>query len=102
MNPSTQLDTAGQSAMYGGAASAGIMWGMSLSEIAVLISAIVAVLGFILHTWATFRRDRREMEHHLQETEQHRQAMSAGAARGRELHEIHKRTARIEDKIDGA
>ncbi len=63
MNP-TSLDTASQSAMYGGAATTGILWGLSVSEVAVFLSAFVAVLGFIVHTWATIRKDKREAERH--------------------------------------
>lgn len=50
--------------MYGGAAATGIFWGLSVSDLAVILSMIVAVLGFIVHAWATIRKDRRELEHH--------------------------------------
>lgn len=75
--------------MYGGAAATGIFWGLSVSDIAVIISAFVAFLGFLVHAWATIRKDQREQE-------RHRALMSAGDARGAELHEVHGHVERIE------
>jgi len=89
MNPTTTVDTAGQAAMYGGAAATGVFWGLSVSDLAVIVSMIVAVLGFIIHAWATIRKDRRELE-------RHNAIMAAGAARGEELHEVHGHVERIE------
>lgn len=64
MNPNSAVDTAGQGAMYGGAAVTGVLWGLSVSDVAVIGSMIVAVLGFCVHAWATIRKDRRELEQH--------------------------------------
>jgi len=64
MNPTSTVDTVGQGAMYGGAATTGVLWGLAVSDVAVILSMVVAVLGFLVHAWATIRKDRRELEHH--------------------------------------
>ncbi len=92
--------------MYGGAAASGLFWGMSASDIAVMLSAFVAFLGFCVHTWATIRKDQREARqyeaHEAREEERHEAIMAAGEARGEELHAVHEQTTRIESKIDEA
>lgn len=60
---------AADAAMYGGAASSLVLWGLRLGDVAAMVSAVVAVLGFALHVWATWRRDRREAERHRLEME---------------------------------
>jgi len=89
----TLVDKSGEAAMYGGAAATGIMWGLSVSDLAVILSMIVAVLGFIVHAWATIRKDKRELE-------MHQATMAIAKATGAEVHLVHKQTTRIEDKLD--
>jgi len=69
--------------MYGGAAATGLFWGLSVSDIAVILSALVAVAGFIVHAWATIRKDRREKE-------QHDAHMAELRATHAEVHEVHE------------
>lgn len=64
-----QVDLGAQSAMYGGAGSAITVWGLQLSEIAAILSALVAVLGFAVHVWYTLQRNRRAEETHRAEME---------------------------------
>lgn len=58
------VDIGAQGAMYGGAGTAITVWGLQLSDWAAIISAAVAVLGLIVHIWATWRKDRRAEELH--------------------------------------
>ena len=78
-----EVDTPAQVAMYGGSASAITVWGLQLSELAAIISALVAVIGLIVHIWATMRKDRRAEEAHRLEMEGLRNGathLSAGGA----------------------
>jgi len=95
MNPTTTVDTAGQAAMYGGAAATGVLWGLSVSDVAVIGSMIVAVLGFIVHAWATIRKDRREAERHAA-------AMAELRSTHHEVHEVHEHVEHIEATVDRA
>lgn len=63
----------GQTMTYGGAVSAVASWGLSWPEIAAIVGATVAVLGFALQVWATFRRDRRETEIHWLRIEEYQE-----------------------------
>lgn len=90
MNPTSQLDTAGQGAMYGGAAATGIFWGLSVSDVAVIMSMVVAVLGFLVHAWATVRKDRREME-------RHKALMASGVVTHAQLETIQARNERVDE-----
>lgn len=54
----------GEATTYLAAATSGVLWGFSISDLAVLVSTGVAVFGFLLHLWATLRRDRRQTEAH--------------------------------------
>lgn len=54
------IDHGAQLTMYGGAGTAVTIWGLNLGEWAAVVSAGVAVLGFIVHCWAVLRKDRRE------------------------------------------
>lgn len=81
--------------MYGGAATSGILWGLSMSDIAVFLSALVAVLGFCVHAWATLRKDRREAERHAA-------AMAELRATHNEVHEVHGHVEHIEAVVDRA
>lgn len=58
------LEQAATAATYGGATSAAVFWGLHLSDIGVIVSVLVAVLGFAVNTWARVRSDRRERERH--------------------------------------
>jgi hypothetical protein len=69
--------------MYGGAAVTGVLWGLSVPDWAVIISMLVAVMGFIVHAWATVRKDRREAAAH----DAQMQELKATHA---EVHEIHE------------
>lgn len=51
-------------ATYGGATSAGILWGLQISDIGVIVSVVVAVLGFAVSLWFHITRERREQEQH--------------------------------------
>lgn len=58
------VDPAANASMYGGAVMAVTFWGLQLGDVAAMTSAVVAVLGFVVHFWATWRRDRRDKERH--------------------------------------
>lgn len=62
MNPTT--DSAAQAAMYGGAATTLMFWGMNVSEWAAVISAGVALAGGVVHIWSLLQRNKREIEVH--------------------------------------
>lgn len=51
-------------ALYGGTASAFTLWGLNLSELGVIVSALVAVVGLGLQLYVMLRRERREREYH--------------------------------------
>lgn len=40
------------------------MFGFSVGELSVVVSALIAVATFVLHVWYTFRKDKRERELH--------------------------------------
>lgn len=90
MNPTSTVDTAGQAAMYGGAAATGVFWGLSVPDVAVIMSMVVAVLGFIVHAWATIRKDRREMERHAA-------LMASGATTHVQLDSLQARNERVDE-----
>lgn len=89
------LDTAGQGAMYGGAAATGLFWGLSVSDIAVILSAFVAFLGFLVHAWATIRKDQREQA-------QHNAVMLSGIVTHAQIAVVQESADRIEAKVDEA
>lgn len=62
---------------YGGAGSAIVLWGLQLSEWGVIVSAFVAVLGFVVHCYYAHRRDRRAQEQHKATLERIRNADAA-------------------------
>lgn len=45
---------------YGGAATAAVAGGMSVSEMAAITGAIVAILGLILNQYWSWKKDQRE------------------------------------------
>ena len=55
---------AGKVGTYGGGASA-VLFGLSASEFAAFVGAVVAVLGLIVQAYFNSRRDRREQAEHL-------------------------------------
>lgn len=63
-----QLDAAaiagGKAATYGGSASA-LFFGLSASEFAAIVGAVVAVTGLAVQWYFNRRRDRREQTEHL-------------------------------------
>lgn len=62
-----EIDTAAQTAMYGGAGGGIVVWGLQLSDLAAIVSALVAVVGLLVHIWASVKRDRRAEEAHRAE-----------------------------------
>lgn len=58
------LERGGEMGAYAGAVSAVSLWGLTASEWAVIASAVLAGMSFIVHLWFSWRRDRREMESH--------------------------------------
>lgn len=70
-------DTTAQVAMYGGAATAGTIWHLQLGDVGVIVSMLVAVLGFAVHAWALWRKDRRAQELHQLNVEALRGAKAA-------------------------
>ena len=56
---------AAKTATYGGGASA-VWFGLSANEWAALIGAMVAVIGLCVQVYFNRRRDRRELEYHIE------------------------------------
>lgn len=63
------LERAAEVGTYGGAATTLGLWGLSVSEIAVTVSAVFAGLSFAVHLYFAWRRDRREQELHQSKME---------------------------------
>lgn len=63
-DPNQQIEHASEAATYAAAGTATLLWGLSASEIAVLSSALVAALSFVVHFIYSYRRDRREQQAH--------------------------------------
>lgn len=59
-----KIDTGAQTAMWGGTGASFVIFGLNLSEWAALVSAIVAVLGLLVHMWSVWHKNRREEELH--------------------------------------
>lgn len=51
-------------AMFGGAGTSLTVWGLQLSELAAVVGALVAILGFLANLWVINRREKREEEEH--------------------------------------
>lgn len=51
--------------LYGGAATAFTLWGLHLSELGVIVSSSVAVIGLAVQVWVRWRQDKRDREFHL-------------------------------------
>jgi hypothetical protein len=49
-------------AQFGGSASAIVLWGLSISDIAAIVGAVVAVGGFVVNIIYKRREDRRAAE----------------------------------------
>lgn len=47
---------------YGGVIASVTLYDLRISELGVIVSALVAVLGFSVHVWITVKRNRREQE----------------------------------------
>lgn len=60
MSTTQVTERLGEGGAYIGAVGAVTLWGLSVSEVAVTISALFAGLSFLVHLWASWRRDRRE------------------------------------------
>lgn len=61
MSPQQQtVEQASTVATYGGAATSIVFWGLSLSELGVIVSAVVALVGLVVSVVMAVRRDRRE------------------------------------------
>lgn len=63
MNPQ-HAEIAGNSALYGGAATSLTLFGLGLNEWAAIIAAIVAVGGLCVNVWVARERMKRERELH--------------------------------------
>lgn len=55
----------GEGMTYGGAASAGVAWGLSLNEMAALGGLLFAILGYFTSLYFARKRNRREEELHI-------------------------------------
>lgn len=64
MNAARTVDHAALLTTYGGAVTSMTLWGLRLSDISVMVSAFVAILGFGVHLWITLKRNGREQELH--------------------------------------
>lgn len=60
MSVTAITDRAAEASTYVATIATVTLWGLSLSEIAVTFSALVAGMSFAVHLWASVRRDRRE------------------------------------------
>lgn len=49
---------------YGGVIASVTLYDLRISELGVIVSALVAVSGFMLHLWITLKRNQREKELH--------------------------------------
>ena len=58
------LDQVAQAATYGGATAAAVFWGLSVSDIGVIVSATVAVVGLTFHIYLSVKREHREVARH--------------------------------------
>lgn len=59
----------GASLTYGGASTALAMWGLSVSEWAVIISTLVAIGGFCIQLYHARRKEKRAQELHVAQLE---------------------------------
>ena len=69
-DPNLTIENGAQTGAYVGAGAATVMWGLSVSEWAVTVSAVFAGLSFLVHLYFSWRRDRREQEAHAREMEE--------------------------------
>lgn len=69
MNIHTTLTNTTDAMAIGGAISAVTFWGLSISELGVIVSTIVAVLSLVLRSWVTFRQERRAHKEHIAKLE---------------------------------
>ena len=69
-------EAVGKLGTYGGGTSA-IVFGLSASEFAALVGAVVAVLGLIVQWYFNRRRDRREHEEYIARMRQYRERAQA-------------------------
>lgn len=56
--------------MYAGSLSAVTIWGLSISDLAAIVAAVIALVGFILNRRAAMRREKRELELHKLKVQQ--------------------------------
>ena len=76
---------AGKTAAYGGAATAAV-GGMTLSEMGIIVGAIVGVLGLILGQYWAWRRDDRQRAEVAQRQAERELRMSLMRASGRPVY----------------
>ena len=76
---------AGKTAAYGGAATAAV-GGMTLSEMGIIVGAIVGVLGLILGQYWAWRRDDRQRAEAVQKQAERELRMSLMRASGRPVY----------------
>jgi hypothetical protein len=58
------VEKLGEVTTYSGATAAAVFWGLQISDVGVIVSTLIAVLGFGVHVWAHIRRERRDQERH--------------------------------------
>jgi membrane protein implicated in regulation of membrane protease activity len=72
----------GATTTLGGAASTVALWGLSVPDWAVIVSAAVAVAGFFLHFFATMRKEKRAQELHAAQLEGLRNGVTKNVSGG--------------------
>lgn len=65
------IERGAEAGAYSGAAAATFLWGFSVSEIAVTVSAVFAGLSFLVHLYFSWRRDVREAQEAQRDAERH-------------------------------
>jgi hypothetical protein len=71
----TIIERGAEASTYVGAATTTALWGLSVSEWAVTISAVFAGLSFAVHVYFSWRRDRREADKAQRELARHQLMM---------------------------
>jgi len=64
MSDPNLIERGAEAGAYAGAGTATVLWGLSVSEWAVTVSAVFAGLSFLIHLYFSWRRDRREQREH--------------------------------------
>lgn len=64
MLPHNAIEQSAAPVTYGAVTSTFVFWGLQISDVAAIVSAVVAVLGLLVHIWALVRKERRATEQH--------------------------------------